>query len=107
MKTKLVPNRNTAAERRASFTRRHFLRGLGACMALPAFESLSPMKLLAGPAGAAGAGAKAGPVRMAFLYVPNGTIPSAWWPASEGKDYELPRSLQPLAKVRHQLQVIS
>src|SRR5436190_9266873 len=104
MKTNPMLNRNIAAERRASLTRRHFLRGLGACMALPAFESLRPLSALAASASASG---RAAPVRMAFLYVPNGTIPSAWWPASEGKDYELPRSLQPLAKVRHQLQVIS
>ena len=29
-------------------SRRHFLRGVGACVALPVFESLSPVKLLAG-----------------------------------------------------------
>ena len=31
---------------RASLSRRHFLRGLGVCLALPAFESF-PVKLLA------------------------------------------------------------
>src|SRR5947207_1478814 len=106
MKTNPMQNRNLAAERRASLSRRHFLRGLGACMALPAFESLRPFSLLA--ASAADAAGKSAPVRMAFLYVPNGTIPSAWWPEGDGgKDFELSRSLQPLAKVRHQLQVIS
>ena len=30
---------NLSAQRHASFTRRNFLRGLGACIALPAFES--------------------------------------------------------------------
>jgi hypothetical protein len=45
---------------------------------------------------------------MAFLYVPNGTIPSAWWPEGDGgKDFALSRTLQPLEKVRHELQVIS
>ena len=77
MKTNPMLNRNLAAERQASLSRRHFLRGLGACMALPAFESLRPFSLLAAPASAAGAAAKSAPVRMAFLYVPNGTIPSA------------------------------
>src|SRR5882762_2842278 len=108
MKTHPLLNRNLNAERQASLSRRHFLRGLGACMALPAFESLHPLGLLAAPAGAAGAAGKSAPVRMAFLYVPNGTIPSAWWPAGDGgRDFELPRTLQPLEKVRHQLQVIS
>jgi hypothetical protein len=101
MKPQPMVSRNLAAERQASLTRRHFLRGLGACLALPAFESLRPLHMLAGPADAA-------PVRMAFLYVPNGTIPSAWWPAGEGgRDFELSRTLAPLANVRRQLQVIS
>lgn len=105
MKPESMPNPNVAAERQASLTRRHFLRGLGACLALPAFESVRPMGLLAASANAAG---KAAPTRMAFFYVPNGTIPSAWWPQGDGgKAFELPRTLQPLENVRHQVQVIS
>jgi len=93
-----------AAQRAASLSRRHFLRGLGACLALPALESLRPARALA----AAAASDPAAPVRMAFLYVPNGTIPSAWWPSGDpGRDFALPATLQPLEKVRHQLQVIS
>ncbi len=108
MNSNPLANRNLAAERRASFSRRHFLRGLGACMALPAFESLQPLRLFGGSADAAIANGAAAPVRMAFLYVPNGTIPSAWWPEGEaGRNFELSRTLQPLASVRHQLQVIS
>ena len=108
MKTNPMLHRNLAAERRASLSRRHFLRGLGACLALPAFESLHPLGLLAAPASAAGGVGKSAPVRMAFLYVPNGTIPSTWWPAGDGgKDFELPHTLQPLEKVRRQLQIIS
>lgn len=104
MNTNPTLNRNLAAERHVSFSRRHFLRGLGACLALPAFESFRPFSLLAASSNAA---AKA-PVRMAFLYVPNGTIPSAWWPTGDGgKNFELSRTLQPLDKVRHQLQVLS
>src|SRR5213083_1976858 len=108
MKTNPMLHRNLAAERRASLSRRHFLRGLGACLALPAFESLHPLSLLASPASAVGGGGKSAPVRMAFLYVPNGTIPSAWWPSGESeKDFDLSRTLQPLEKVRHRLHVIS
>src|ERR1051325_1972969 len=63
---------------------------------------------MAASGGSAAGGSTAAPLRMAFLYVPNGTIPSAWWPAGEaGKDFQLSRTLQPLEKVRHQLQVIS
>jgi hypothetical protein len=107
MQTNPLLHRNFAAERQASLSRRVFLRGLGACLALPAFESIRPFNLAAAEK-AASAGAKAAPVRMAFLYVPNGTIPSTWWPSgAAGRDFELSRTLQPLEKVRQQLQVIS
>ena len=98
-------HRNLAAERHASLNRRTFLRGLGACMALPAFESLRPLGAVAA-APAAAAAARVAPTRMAFLYVPNGTIPSAWFPENDGKDYALSRTLQPLEKIRHELQVV-
>ena len=108
MNTNPMLNRNLAAERQASLSRRRFLRGLGACMAVPAFESWRPLTLLAAPAVAQGLARKTAPVRMAFLYVPNGTIPSAWWPEGDGgKDFALSPTLQPLEKVRHQLQIIS
>src|SRR6266404_5993332 len=108
MNTNPLLNPNLAAERQASLSRRHFLRGLGACLALPAFESLRPLSLVAAPANAVAMAGKTAPVRMAFLYVPNGTIPQTWWPEGDGgKDFELSRTLQPLEKVRHQLQVIS
>jgi hypothetical protein len=91
-----------AAERHSSFSRRKFFRGAGACVALPAFESLFS------PAAFARAAKAAAPTRMAFLYVPNGMIPGAWWPAGEGgTDFALSPTLEPLAKVRSQLQVIS
>jgi hypothetical protein len=99
-------NRNLAAERYSSLGRRRFLRGIGACMALPAFESLLLSRAIAEPLAAAAG--KATPSRMAFLYVPNGTIPSAWWPEGEsGGALSLSPTLRPLDKVKHQLQVIS
>jgi hypothetical protein len=88
----------------AAINRRRFLRGLGACVALPAFASLAPMRLLAGPSTSA---ATKAPVRMAFLYVPNGTIPSAWWPEQTGANFALPSTLQPLEKLRDKFQLIS
>jgi len=87
---------NLSAERHASFSRRHFFRGLGACIALPAFSSL-----------AQGAG-RAAPTRMAVVYVPNGIIPASFWPTSEAaSSFELSPTLAPLANVRQQLQLIS
>jgi len=42
-------NQQLAAERHFAFNRRHFLRGLGACVALPTFESLGALKAPAAP----------------------------------------------------------
>ena len=98
--------RERAARAHAGLNRRRFLRGLGACLALPAFESLTP--LLAAPARTAVSAGGPAPVRLAFVYFPNGAIPSAWWPSGNGgADFELPRTLQPLQQVRQQVQVIS
>ena len=45
---------------------------------------------------------------MAVVYVPNGIIPSAFWPAGEpGGAFALSPTLAPLANVQPQLQVIS
>jgi hypothetical protein len=108
MNTNPLLNRNLAAERQDSLSRRRFLRSLGVCMALPAFESLMPARLFATPAAVSQGAAKAAPVRMAFVYVPNGAIPAAWWPeGDEGRDFVLSRTLQPLQKVQHQMQIIS
>ncbi len=95
------------AERRAGFSRRNFLRGVGACVALPAFESLLTSRVLAAEAAAGVATTATGaPLRTAFLYFPNGAIPRAWWPESEGRDYSLSRTLAPLANHRDMLQVL-
>lgn len=95
-----------SAERHLSFSRRHFLRGLGACVALPAFESLGALKTLAAPASNLATGATGAPVRAAFLFFPNGAIPSAWWPKGEGNDFELSPTLAPLEKIRSHIQVL-
>ena len=81
-----------------NFNRRRFLKGLGACVALPAFESLLPVSLRAAESiasTAAPASAAAAPVRMAFVYFPNGAIPQYWWPKGEGKDFELAQTMKP------------
>ena len=93
-------NLTLAAERHASFSRRHFFRNVGACIALPAFASLYSRGAFAKTAN------KIAPTRMAFVYVPNGAIPSAFWPAAPGADFALSPTLSPLANVHKQLQVI-
>ena len=87
--------------------RRRFLRGLGACIALPAMESLNPFSVLATPTVGDGQAATA-PVRMAFVYVPNGIIPAGWWPEGDGGgNFQLSETLQPLQNVRDKVTVIS
>ena len=109
MKTHPAAQKSLALQRRASFSRRHFLRGLGACIALPAFGSLLPAKLFAdgiSPANGLATTATGAPLRTAFVYFPNGAIPAAWWPTGEGKDFQLSRTLQPLAASQKHIQVL-
>ena len=109
MKTNTADNGMLASQRFASLSRRQFLRGLGACIAVPAFESLLPTKLLAAaaaPADRLATTATGAPLRTAFIYFPNGAIPAAWWPANDGADFQLSRTLQPLAAIQKQIQVI-
>jgi len=103
-----TPN-TLAAQRRAAFNRRHFLRGIGACIALPAFESLTPWKLLAADAAVGGklaTTATGAPLRTAFIFFPNGAIQPNFWPDGEGSDFKFNATLQPLEEVRQQVRVL-
>ncbi|MDB6069823.1 MAG: hypothetical protein JWL81_994 [Verrucomicrobiales bacterium] len=86
--------------------RRRFLRGLGTCLALPAFEALAP-RASAAAAAAAATTATGAPRRMAFIYFPNGAIHDQWWPTVSGSDFTLGNTLSPLNPLKHRLQVIS
>ena len=88
--------------------RRRFLRNLGVCLALPALESF-PVRAFGAVADAkkfAATTATGAPLRSAFLYFPNGAIPSAWWPTGTGADMVLNRTMEPLAKVKQHIQVL-
>jgi hypothetical protein len=98
-----------AARRHFDLSRRSFLRGAGVALALPAFDSLGLSAIAAGAArdtATLAASPTGAPLRMAFVYVPNGVHQSYWWPKKEGTDFELTRTLQPLEKVRKQVQVL-
>jgi hypothetical protein len=81
--------------------RRTFLKGLGTAIALPALEAMLPVRALAGAA------SSTRPVRMAFVYVPNGMNMSDWTPAAEGGAFELPFILNPLESLRQDVQILS
>jgi hypothetical protein len=85
---------------RRAFLGAAVVRGTGVALALPAFESL-----MAGRA-VAGADATAA-VRMAFVYAPNGVIVKDWKPTGVGTDYTPGPTLEPLAGLRGDFQVVS
>src|ERR1044072_2425427 len=94
----------------ASMNRRHFLRGLGACVALPAFSSLLPSRLFGSEAALKAAQLATtptgAPLRTAFVFFPNGAIPSRWWPEGGMKDFRLNATLAPLESMRQNIQVL-
>ena len=79
--------------------RRTFLRGVGTALALPWLEAMTPLR--------AAAPALPRPLRMAFVYVPNGVNMEDWTPAATGADFTLPKILEPLAPLRNDLQILS
>lgn len=79
--------------------RRTFLKGVGAAMALPMLEAMTPTQTWAATTTA--------PNRMLFVFFPNGAIMSDWTPKSEGADFALPPTMEPLAKVKSKLCVLS
>ncbi len=88
-------------------SRRQFLRGLGASVALPAFASLGLPRVLAAEGAPALATTAAGtPLRAAFVYFPNGAIPAHWWPSGEGTDFQFKKTLQPLEPLKDVVQIL-
>jgi len=75
-----------------NLSRRTLLRGVGAAIALPLLDAMA-----ATPA----------PLRLAFIYVPNGVYMPEWTPQTEGADFELSRILAPLAPHRKNVHVLS
>jgi hypothetical protein len=104
------PSPNNLPPGSAGLNRRRFLRNLGVCLALPALESFLPRRLAAataagGPVIATTAGGA--PLRSAFIYFPNGAIPGAWLPTGQDRQFELNRTMKPLAKVKDKIQVFA
>ncbi|MDP3069598.1 MAG: DUF1552 domain-containing protein [Opitutaceae bacterium] len=101
--------KHPAPFRDPSFNRRQFLRGLGACVALPVFSSsLRPVARAAAPLAGEGLGVTAtgAPLRMAFVYFPNGALHDNWWPTGEGRDFTLAKTMEPLAPLKGSIQVL-
>ncbi len=79
-------------------SRRTMLRGLGASLALPLLDSMTPALANTGPQTVS---------RLGVVYVPNGMAMKAWTPAAEGTNFELTRILQPMAAYRDRMLVLT
>ena len=86
--------------------RRTLLRGTGTAIALPLLDCMAPVGRRA-RAAAAEAGPEAAPLRVAFLYVPNGVHMPDWTPKQEGAGFDLPQSLEPLCGVHGKFSIHS
>ena len=83
-----------------SIPRRTFLRGMGASIALPVLDAMTPAmalikeKMVAAP-------------RFSVIYAPNGMNMDTWTPKATGKSYELSPALKPFAPYKDQMLVLS
>jgi hypothetical protein len=71
------------------------LRGAGVVMALPWMESLVTRSAFAAPK------MVKPPVRSAFIFFPNGVVPTNWTPKGDGEQYELTPMLKSLKDVKN------
>src|SRR3954447_25106007 len=83
-------------------SRRAMLQGIGAAIALPALDAMSPAFAAVAPA----------PTRMAFLYVPNGIVMDEWTPKGQpvgvsALPQELPRITRALAPYRNDCMMLT
>src|SRR5262245_51404923 len=84
---------------RKHLSRRTFLQGAGATLALPFLESMIP-------AMTAQAATNSG-TRIGFVYVPHGAIMDRWTPKTEGADFEFTPIMKSLEPFRQYVNVVS
>src|SRR6187399_2314538 len=90
---------------RRHLPRRMFLKGMGAAIALPALDAMTPA--LASASAAGGFGGTSAPLRLAFTYAPNGVTMADWTPTSAGTAFQYSRILKPLEAFREDTLVLS
>ena len=76
------------------------LRGLGASIALPFLDAMVPSF-------ASAATQSAAPLRMAMFFLPNGMNMAQFLPTDSGGDFKLTPTLEPLAKVKDDITLLS
>ncbi len=91
----------------AKISRRTVLRGMGTVLALPWLEAMSsPAPLIANLTRRATVAKP--PVRMAFLYVPNGMHMPDWMPQGQGdREFEMQSIMKPIEAFREKLNIFS
>ena len=78
--------------------RRRFLRDLGVSAAVLPFLGALP-SLRAAPRGKPAS-------RIIFVFTPNGTVPTEFWPDAAGTDFKLKPILEPLAPFQNRMLVL-
>lgn len=84
-------------------SRRTVLRGAGATLGLPMLDMMLPKTRLRGSE----SGNSQPPVRLAWVFFPNGTNPQRWQPQTTGRDWEILSSLEPLREHKSDISVLS
>jgi len=84
-----------------ALSRRTFLRGAGAAIALPFIDAMAPALT------AMQRTAAANRRRLGFVYVPNGIIMDQWTPDKDGADFEFTTILKPLEPFRDSVVIVS
>ena len=91
--------------------RRTFLRGVGATVALPLLDSMTPLSSLALAQG----GRSTPPIRLGYVYTPNGIVgacdksprPFMWTPRTAGASFEFGPTMKALEPYREHINVFS
>ena len=83
-----------------TINRRTVLRGAGVAVCLPWLEAMMPSV-------AFGAAPAKAPLRLAFLYVPNGMHMPDWTPEKEGAGFDIKPTLQPVAHLKDHINLLS
>jgi hypothetical protein len=88
-------------------SRRHALRGMGACLSLPLLDAMLPRALARPSTFQPWEKTLAAQPRLICCYVPNGVNILEWLPNDQGKDYTLSPTLEVLKDHRQDFTVVS
>ena len=84
--------------RKTTINRRTILRGLGTAISLPMLDAMLP---------SASAANDRPPLRVAFLYVPNGMHMPDWKPNKTGSNFEITPTLEPISHLKSEFNLLT